>query len=115
MPPASYRRDVLRSIIESRIVLPVRIESARRRLLDVRLRTQQSGNRTLIHLVSFQPSASDSSLPVAGTLVELRRRRPPSACVPCGSSATSTGGEAKGGCASLSAPRRIRELIVVEG
>jgi hypothetical protein len=70
MRPASYP-GILREIIESRIVPPLRVESPAP-LLDVRLRTQPPGNRTLIHLVAFQPLAGEHSVPIIGTQIELR-------------------------------------------
>lgn len=68
--PVSYP-SILREVIERRIVLPVRVESAAP-LLDVRLRTQPAGNRTIIHLTAFHPSGGERSLPVAGTQIEFR-------------------------------------------
>lgn len=68
--PASYP-GILRNLIESRIVLPVRVESSAP-LLDVRLRTQPHGNRTIIHLVAFHPSGGERSVPTTGTQIELR-------------------------------------------
>jgi hypothetical protein len=68
--PVAYP-DLLRELIESRIVLPVRVESAAP-LLDVRLRTQPHGNRTIIHLVAFQPSGGERSTQVTGTQIEIR-------------------------------------------
>ncbi len=57
-------------------MLPVRVESAAP-LLDVRLRTQPHGNRTIIHLIAFQPSGGERSAQVTGTQIEIRAATAP--------------------------------------
>jgi hypothetical protein len=73
--PAAYPA-IVGQLLGNRVALPVRVDSPVP-LLDVRPRWQPAANRTLLHLIGFQPSADERCIPVTGTRLEVRAAAAP--------------------------------------